>query len=276
VSAAVGASVEFGAYFANWAQYHQPPYKHVASDLAPIVGRVDEMLYSFAYFCPPAGTSPMPYWAKAPYGNCNDANEFQLLSVEKNDQTGIPTMMAYKKGNPSLKVLSSVGGWNFPSAYFSTMVASGAARKKFIASCMQWMDTHGFDGIDLDWEYPCSPPRTNPVKITCSNFRSVSDAGGKCPEDGNNLVKLVQEMRAAFGPNKRITVASQAAKNNWEEMDIVAVSKSIDKFNVMSYDYTVSDIAGSNLTAPNAPLYSPKVGSLGRAAAWSINYTVSG
>ena len=38
----------------------------------------------------------------------------------------------------------------------------------------------------------------------------------------------------------------------------------------------VSDIAGSNLTAPNAPLYSPKVGSLGRAAAWSINYTVSG
>ena len=74
VSAAVktnsgnAASATFGAYFANWAQYHADPYKHVASDLAPIAGRTDDLYFGFVYFCPPAGTSPMPYWAVTPYG----------------------------------------------------------------------------------------------------------------------------------------------------------------------------------------------------------------
>ena len=46
--------------FANWAQYHKAPYTHVPSDLAPIIHRLDRVIYSFVYFCPPAGTSYVP------------------------------------------------------------------------------------------------------------------------------------------------------------------------------------------------------------------------
>ena len=48
------------------AQYHHAPYRYTAADLAPIVHRLDWIMYSFIYFCPPSGTSPMPYWAAAP------------------------------------------------------------------------------------------------------------------------------------------------------------------------------------------------------------------
>ena len=85
------------------------------------------------------------------------------------------------------------------------------------------MDHWKYDGIDLDWEYPCSPARSNAVKLSCAEFQTVADSGGNCPQDGDNLVLLAQEMRAAFGPDKLVTVASQAAKENWENMDLLKV-----------------------------------------------------
>jgi hypothetical protein len=110
--AAAAAGSTFGAYFANWAQYHQPPYHHVADDVEPIAGRTDEILFSFVYFCPPAGTSPMPYWAVSPYGSCTDDSEFQLMTVESNDEASLQTLTGFK----GTKVIASIGGWNFPSS----------------------------------------------------------------------------------------------------------------------------------------------------------------
>lgn len=135
----------------------------MAKDLAPIAGRTDALLYSFAYFCPPAGTSPMPYWAAAPFGHCTDNDEYKLMSVETADSKMIPDMVGFKKQSPNLKVLLSVGGWNFPSAFYSKMAKTAESRKKFIDSCKHWMEEKGFDGIDIDWEFPCSGPRVNPV-----------------------------------------------------------------------------------------------------------------
>ena len=37
------------------------------------------------------------------------------------------------------KVVMSVGGWNFPSSYFSKMVSSATSRGKFVASVKAWM-----------------------------------------------------------------------------------------------------------------------------------------
>jgi len=160
--------------------------------------------------------------------------------------------------NPNLKVLLSVGGWNFPSNYFSVMAASPSARQTFIQSVVSFLNQYNLDGIDLDWEYPCSPPRSNPVEISCSDFRVVQDAGGHCPNDGQNLAQLAKELKSALG-NKRLTIASQAAKANEDNMNLRGVTPYIDAWHVMSYDYAVSDLpdASAATASPNCPLYMP-------------------
>jgi chitinase len=34
------------------------------------------------------------------------------------------------------------------------MASTAANRKQFITNLIKFMDTYGFDGVDLDWEYP--------------------------------------------------------------------------------------------------------------------------
>jgi len=259
----------FGAYFANWAQYHAGQYKYTADKLSDIADKVDDVLYSFIYFCPPAGTSPMPYWAKAPYGHCDDSTEYQLLSVEPKDNTFIPKIASMHP-----KLILSIGGWNFPSAYFSKMVSSSASRQKFISSAKSWLSQHNADGIDIDWEYPCSEPRDDPVKITCELFRTVHDDGGNCPDDTNNLPTFLEELKAGIGSDKLVTIASQASIKHADEMNLLESTKHIDYWNVMTYDYTVSDIkgdAGSHFNA-NCPLYTPTGSGVTQM---SVNYSIS-
>ena len=57
-------------------------------------------------------------------------------------------------------------------------------------------------------------------------------------------------MRAYFaglGEGAIISLASQAARALADEMDLKAVSEYIDIWHVMSYDYAVSDVPGTQL-----------------------------
>lgn len=271
--AAIGnGTTGLSTYFANWAKYHQPPYAYEAADLAAIVPRLDEVNYAFIYFCPPPGTSPMPYWAVPPYGACTDATAFQLMSVEPSDAAFLSTIVGFKAVRPALKVLLSIGGWNFPSAYFSAMAATSATRAVFVASVKAWLAQYSLDGVDIDWEYPCSPARSDFVEISCGDFDTVPDAGGACPQDTANIVALFSDLRAGLGAGSRITVASQAAKPLEIEMAIAALDPLVDGFHLMTYDYAVSDVPGPLALSPNAPLYTP---SAANAVAMSVNYTVS-
>ena len=49
------------------------------------------------------------------------------------------------------------------SAYFSKMASSAESRGKFVNSVKAWMTKYNAHGVDLDWEFPCSPARKNPV-----------------------------------------------------------------------------------------------------------------
>jgi len=243
-----------GAYFPNWAQYRPAPATYTPTQMEGIIDTLNVVWYGFAYFCPNS-SMVQPYWVTS-LGLCKGKQPFDVVNIEPKDPQFYQQIIGYKSRNKDLKVLISIGGWNFPSNFWSQMASDSTSRAHFIASCKSFAQQYGFDGIDIDWEYPKSPARTDQVKITCTQFDQTQDEGGS-PMDGQNFVSLVKEMRASFGDDLIITVASQADMVKATDEDIKGLFDYIDMFNLMSYDYTVSDIADSPVTAPNEPLYPP-------------------
>jgi chitinase len=74
----------------------------------------------------------------------------------KNVYGAVKQLGLLKQQNRNLKVMLSVGGWTYTNEkkHLDPVGASAAARKKFAASCVDFIKNYGFDGIDVDWEYP--------------------------------------------------------------------------------------------------------------------------
>lgn len=142
-----------------------------------------------------------------------------------------------KHKNPTLKTLIAIGGWNEGSTKYSQMASNPSSRKRFVNSCIDFLNKHGFDGLDLDWEYPGS-------------------RGGKA-EDKKNFVSLIKELKEAFQPHGfLLTAAVSAGKNTIDSAyDIPALGKYLDFINLMTYDFHGG---WDKTTGHNAPLYSRK------------------
>ncbi|CAN0350572.1 unnamed protein product, partial [Phaeothamnion confervicola] len=55
--------------------------------------------------------------------------------------------------NPKLRCLISIGGWTM-SGSFSDVALTEFSRHKFANSVVDFCKRYGFDGADIDWEYP--------------------------------------------------------------------------------------------------------------------------
>jgi len=132
-----------------------------------------------------------------------------------------------KKRYPHLKVLISVGGWGADG--FSDAASASEARTLFARSADEFMKTYDFDGIDIDWEYPCS-----------------SDAGIKSrPEDRENFNLLLQELRTQIdrrgekdGRKYLLTAALGGTQYTLQFYDLKTISGILDYINLMTYDFT--------------------------------------
>jgi chitinase len=115
------------------------------------------------------------------------------------DEDLYPRFTNLKSYSPGMKVFISVGGWDAGGAIWSDMVSTEDNRATFIKSAVSFMRTYGFDGIDLDWEYP-----------------SASDRGGVAA-DKENLVTFLMELKTACGSKYGIsaTLPSSYCKQYW-------------------------------------------------------------
>lgn len=72
------------------------------------------------------------------------------------------------KAMTGIKRIISFGGWEFSTASATYRILRQATRienrQKFAANVVAFINKHGLDGVDLDWEYPgvsflhCRPP----------------------------------------------------------------------------------------------------------------------
>lgn len=54
-----------------------------------------------------------------------------------------------------VKVLLGLGGWDDSAGdKYSRLVNNESARRKFVVHAVDFLEQYGFDGLDLDWEYP--------------------------------------------------------------------------------------------------------------------------
>ena len=52
------------------------------------------------------------------------------------------------------QVMIAIGGWNEGVKKYSQMASSKDNRDEFVQSAVEFVQEHGFDGLDVDWEYP--------------------------------------------------------------------------------------------------------------------------
>ncbi|HEY2630002.1 MAG TPA: glycoside hydrolase family 18 protein [Usitatibacter sp.] len=176
--------------------------------------------------------------AVEPLAPCSSENGSIVLGHPRFDVVNLEALGSMKRANPHVKLVASVGGWNW-SNRFSDMANEAKSRAAFIESVLSFLHRHGFDGIDIDWEYPAS------IGIPCASGHASCDR----PGDKRNFALLGRELRAALdragnadGKHYLFTVAAGAdEKYVFDESRssawLVDLSQSTDWINLMTYDY---------------------------------------
>ena len=133
-----------------------------------------------------------------------------------------------KSGNLDLQVFASIGGWTFSDnntktqPVFGNIAKNEGNRQKFADNVVSFMKEFGFDGVDIDWEYPGAP-----------------DRGGH-EDDTKNYVALMKTMKDTFDKEAKgkygltFTVPTSYWYLRW--FDLPGMLKHADWVNVMSYD----------------------------------------
>ncbi|CAL4109527.1 unnamed protein product [Meganyctiphanes norvegica] len=205
-------------YYESWAAYAPYGGEFHTNDIDPHL--CTHLFYAFA------GINPETYEVKI-------LDPYTDLCIE-GGLCGFENFTALKQENPDLKTLLSIGGWTEGSETYSTMAGDKGYREAFVASSVSLIQQYGFDGLDLDWEYP-------------------TQRGG-VPEDKENFVTLLNELKAGLQEDGLLlTIAVSAGKYTIDESyDIPGISAVVDFVNLMTYDFHGS---WEPFTHANSPLF---------------------
>jgi chitinase len=168
------------------------------------------------------------------------------------EDTTFAQLRALRAAHPYLRLLLSIGGWG-EAPQFSDVALTPRSRRAFAQSCIeQYVRRAGFDGIDVDWEFPVHGGVVgNPAR----------------PQDKRNVTALLQELRReldALGATRHrhyyLTAATPTGR--WQtggpydpsdSYDFPALVRYVDWLNVMTYDMNNSASPISGFNTPMSP-----------------------
>lgn len=147
------------------------------------------------------------------------------------------------------KVILSIGGWT-TSDNFPQVSADAQKRAYFAHWCIKHIQRYGFDGIDIDWEFP--------------GYKSHKGT----PQDRENFTILLQTVRDSLqvlgdksGKKYVLTASLPAAASHLPDIEVQKVSEIVDYINIMTYDLHGS---WGKISNHNSALYGPAQGDSGR------------
>ncbi|KAF5366212.1 hypothetical protein D9758_005723 [Tetrapyrgos nigripes] len=213
VDATSEGKVQIG-YFTNWGIYganFQP------QDVDPT--KLTHILYSFADVSPDTG-----------HINLIDsyADEQKHYPGDSWNESGnnlygcLKQFFLMKMANRNLKVTLSIGGWTYSQAGHFSFVTSPSSRATFVNDAVQLIEDYGFDGIDLDFEYP-------------SNV-----------DQGQGFADLLTELRSAFDDLAdqkgdttpyEISVAVSAGASGYANLVVPQMDQALTHWNLMANVY---------------------------------------
>lgn len=86
---------------------------------------------------------------------------------------------ALKQVNPTLKTIISIGGWNAGNGILTAISATPEYRSNLIQSSLEYFDKYGFNGLDIDWEYPEAKDRVQQYYIIFIQYRQIKPLNKK-------------------------------------------------------------------------------------------------
>ncbi len=123
-----------------------------------------------------------------------------------------PALVAKTHAAGARIVLVAGGDDEAARAGFSGLAASAATRQAFVGNMLRLVEANGYDGVDLDWEFPDSAA------------------------DRDNLTALIHNLRAALGPNRSLSISAGPTDYRGRWLDIAAIMPDLTWFSSMTYD----------------------------------------
>lgn len=127
-------------------------------------------------------------------------------------------LVALRNRNPHLQLTLAVGGASWSSGF--SYASSLDQRRSFVQSCLDLASSLGFDGIDIDWEYPAAHERS---------------------QWGELLATFRTQMNSHRSPTGKAWTLTSAIPVGWylqndSRFDVARAHQYVDFFNLMAYD----------------------------------------
>ena len=161
------------------------------------------------------------------------------------DEKNFKTLNSLKKSYSNLKTVISIGGWD-DSGRFSDAALTESSRAVFADSVVEFIRTYGFDGVDIDWEYPTGgglssnasrPADKTNFGLLLKTLRSKLDASGA--KDGKHYI---------------LSFAGAANSGYAGGVGLSTIAQYVDYGIIMTYDLHGG---WDSFTDFNAPLFLP-------------------
>jgi hypothetical protein len=152
---------------------------------------------------------------------------FDVTSVQSNKNPDIFTQFVAL--NNGVKKVASFGGAGGVKSSVWRSALSDANRPRFVTALVAFLTLNNLDGLDFDWEYPCTDDAGNP------------DLASFCPSDADNYAQLMIDVRAALDTafplvHKTISVAVPVSYFFQDTLNFAKMNQGVDWFIYEDYD----------------------------------------